>query len=585
LTARETTSESSREPKAGEPAFRAFRLLSFSLLGVALLWGLYRVFELSWVADDAFISFRYASNLAFGHGLVFNVGERVEGYTNFLWTLLVALGLKLHLDPVHLTQVLGALAYAATTILLAHLSRRMAELPGPRYRLFVPAAALAFAVQFDAQVWATGGLETMTVTALVVAGFALFVSAKRPHAHVLAGMLFVAAALARPDALLFYLAALGYLAVEGRSPRRNLLWLALPLMVVFVPYWLWRWVHFGYFFPNSYYAKSGGVPYYGQGLAYLGLYVKSYYVFWLVPVAAIHLIWLRRARLYRHPVDLTDRVIGASLLFLVVYSAYVVRVGGDFMFARFLIPVTPFAFLLLECWLWRWTKSGPMRIAVALLLVGAVLARRDLYADPRAFLFGVAQEWSWYPDIWRQDREEFGRTLHRCLEGTDARLAFAGTYAAAAYYADLPYAFEYETGLTDTAIAHRPISARGRPGHEKRATLEDLVARNIQILLYLPRTNPSSLDPLATVQFGYRSAILVMYDRALMQHLEQFDDVSFVNIPDYLDLHTPEITALPDSTFLELDRFFRAFYFDHNPDSMRVAPFDARLATIAGGKP
>lgn len=44
------------------------------------------------IVDDAFISCRYARNLAEGHGLVYNVGERVEGYTNFLWTVLVALG-------------------------------------------------------------------------------------------------------------------------------------------------------------------------------------------------------------------------------------------------------------------------------------------------------------------------------------------------------------------------------------------------------------------------------------------------------------------------------------------------------------
>ena len=42
------------------------------------------------VQDDAYISFRYARNLADGLGLVWNAGERVEGYTNFLWTLMLA---------------------------------------------------------------------------------------------------------------------------------------------------------------------------------------------------------------------------------------------------------------------------------------------------------------------------------------------------------------------------------------------------------------------------------------------------------------------------------------------------------------
>src|SRR5207247_899918 len=43
-----------------------------------------------WLVDDAFISFRYAQHLVDGYGLVFNPGERVEGYTNFLWTMIMA---------------------------------------------------------------------------------------------------------------------------------------------------------------------------------------------------------------------------------------------------------------------------------------------------------------------------------------------------------------------------------------------------------------------------------------------------------------------------------------------------------------
>ena len=75
------------------------RVLFFLVLAVtAVVWA----GSLSWVGDDAFISFRYARNLAEGNGLVFNVGERVEGYTNFLWTLLMAAAIRLGLDP---TQV------------------------------------------------------------------------------------------------------------------------------------------------------------------------------------------------------------------------------------------------------------------------------------------------------------------------------------------------------------------------------------------------------------------------------------------------------------------------------------------------
>jgi hypothetical protein len=53
------------------------------------------------VQDDAFISFRYAYNFAHGKGLVWNDGYRVEGYTNFLWTVLMSIPLYFGREPVN----------------------------------------------------------------------------------------------------------------------------------------------------------------------------------------------------------------------------------------------------------------------------------------------------------------------------------------------------------------------------------------------------------------------------------------------------------------------------------------------------
>ena len=66
------------------------------------LWG--------YLIDDVFISVRYARNLVDGHGLVYNVGERVEGYTNLLWTLLLAGALRLGVPPEVSAPVLGIAA-------------------------------------------------------------------------------------------------------------------------------------------------------------------------------------------------------------------------------------------------------------------------------------------------------------------------------------------------------------------------------------------------------------------------------------------------------------------------------------------
>ena len=60
------------------------------LISAIALGGIARALTLAWICDDAFISLRYAANLVAGDGLVYNVGEYVEGYTNLLWTLLIA---------------------------------------------------------------------------------------------------------------------------------------------------------------------------------------------------------------------------------------------------------------------------------------------------------------------------------------------------------------------------------------------------------------------------------------------------------------------------------------------------------------
>ena len=58
---------------------------------IVALFGTWEAWNLRFVQDDAYISFRYAENLALGRGLVWNEGERVEGYTNFLWTVILAI--------------------------------------------------------------------------------------------------------------------------------------------------------------------------------------------------------------------------------------------------------------------------------------------------------------------------------------------------------------------------------------------------------------------------------------------------------------------------------------------------------------
>jgi len=69
------------------------------VLGLLAIYAVWRVIHLAWTCDDAFISYRYAKHLVEGQGLVFNPGERVEGITNPLFTLLLAGMMAAGLEP------------------------------------------------------------------------------------------------------------------------------------------------------------------------------------------------------------------------------------------------------------------------------------------------------------------------------------------------------------------------------------------------------------------------------------------------------------------------------------------------------
>jgi len=114
------------------------------------------------VQDDAFISFRYARNLVRGNGLTWNPGERVEGYTNFLWTLLLAVPFALGLDPVAFSEALGLVCFAGTLLSTFLLARRLL---GSDERALLP--LLLLGTNYTFLCYATGGLETQMQAFLV----------------------------------------------------------------------------------------------------------------------------------------------------------------------------------------------------------------------------------------------------------------------------------------------------------------------------------------------------------------------------------------------------------------------------------
>ncbi len=540
--------------------------IALATLALLIVLGVARAIQLAWTSDDAFISFRYAENLVSGHGLVYNAGERVEGYSNLLWTLLLAGAMRLGVPVIPAGQVLGVLAYLALALCLAQRSwARQRSLGRP----FLPLAAALVGVSSDFHDWATGGLETMLFTLLAVQGLLL---TRKPagslRAPLVAGVLLALLVLTRPDGLLLAAAgALSFLLPASPAPLRarvaRALCVAIPVAATVAALVAFKLTYYGELLPTAFYSKSVLRPYYSQGLVYLGLYlVKN----WFLPVAGVGLLVLRRYARRQAEAPVAPDVARDGLFFVAaaaLFAAYLVHVGGDFMFARRLIPVVPLLLVALEDQL-ALLDDARLRNSLAAACVVGALAALPLYSDERARIQGIADERRYYQPWVVDARRHQAQVVGSALRGSAGRVMFEGGMCSFGYYSRLPYLVEM-TGLTQYSLARLPLTARGRVGHEKQPTHAWLTENGIHLVVsksYPPIPRPLGPPPFDQVYFGDAArARIHLYSDEVMDRLRRVPGVSFVPIERVIESARREIERAPAEEAERIYRRLERYYF------------------------
>ncbi|MDD9938878.1 MAG: hypothetical protein OXT09_35140, partial [Myxococcales bacterium] len=215
------------------------------------------------IVDDAYISFRYARNLSEGLGLVYNPGERVEGYTNFLWVVVAAAGFVAGLAPPLLIPPVGALSALALLLFVHRSARALAPDAGAEAP---PWAALILAASAGIAFYSVTGLETVFYTLLTTIAL---VSAARQRAVGFA----TATALAfmtRPEVGLLGVMGLGWLLLgpgrERATARRDAIRAAAIMALLLAPYLAFKLWYFGELLPNTIHAKRPSLAF---GLRYV----------------------------------------------------------------------------------------------------------------------------------------------------------------------------------------------------------------------------------------------------------------------------------------------------------------------------
>ena len=409
--------------------------------------------------DDAFISLTYARNLIEGHGLSWNPGERIEGYSNFSFVMLVA-GLRaLGLDLVVASRLIGVFFGVATVVASASLyaeARRASRtyLESSRERPLAALHLVLVATSLPLVAWSFGGLETTLFAFLVtmgVRGALTLLDTETTTSPLTTGIWFGLATLTRPDGGVFWMAVLLFLAAKTPRPAwpRVVAPVAAGTLLVLVPYLAWKLWYFGELVPNTYFAKSYGIPQsfkLSAGIDYFWSFVGTPPA---LPLFAAAALALRRLSAPRGP------AMSLAVTCCAIFIAYQILVGGDFMeHFRFFAPLIPLLALILVGVARELAAGGRERLAVALgltLLALTALPLITVEPHPGSTSDIVAQVAGPY------------------LEEKWPAGALIGINASGALpYLQTRHRYIDMLGLNDTHIARRRIdSPQGQVGHLK----------------------------------------------------------------------------------------------------------------------
>lgn len=437
---------------------------------VALL--LLSVWQNFWIMDDAFVYFRYVDNLLWlGRGLVFNAGEFIEGYTSPLWLLVLIPWRATGLDFWTISLALGLICASGFAWAAIRLCSQLQ--PAPAFRINIPLAVAA--THYGVTSHFTSGLETPLVQLWSVL-FALWCLRPASPALQVAGGV---APLVRPElALLTFLGGINAF-LRARHSLRPLVLSALAANGAWLSF---RIYYYAELLPNTFFLKSGTD--WSQGLNYLlNELHRQWWALALVPA------WFlsrpdgdqRQAR--------TLMVVAAGL-----WTVWVVRIGGDMLYHRFLAG--PFVLLLCALGSLSWTPrrpalAGPVPAAAAMILLA--LAASFSYPpqlDGHPWTVPEQHQWNHIEDpAWHRRHHQLSPGPQRPSEDAALRRSYRQTTAHPTGAMKHPWCrrafFEPEMyivhslGLTSNVLARLDVPL-ARPGHKRLGRHVDDLLRIVQ---------------------------------------------------------------------------------------------------------
>ncbi len=419
-----------------------------------------------WLSDDYYFSLKAARLLVDGYGLQHNAAERVQGFSNPLWTLLLAGNFLLSDQHYVTTLVLSFLVTLGVALILATKVARTTG--GALLGLVILASSKAFVD------YSSSGLENPLGHLLFISFLATWYATPFPRDR--SGRLSLLAALlicTRLDLSLLVLPHLLLLLLrpaQDRSGRLRLMAGMLPLAA-----WLcFALLYYGSPFPNTAWAKLTSeegirLPLMVRGWTYLADSLVWDRLTLPVIAAAILAAFIIKPRSRS----------AATVAGVLLYMVYIVWIGGDFMAGRFMtLPLVGAVAILVRVTYWRrplitltaillavgvslGSDRSPLRFehditGLENLVTGYNVADERLYYYPRT---GVLSRWKY--GILLKDLDpmaDLKEPVRQSEDGVAAYVVNPGTHMVNRY------------GLTDPLLVRLPTRdfAKARAGHYRR---------------------------------------------------------------------------------------------------------------------
>jgi hypothetical protein len=410
--------------------------------------------------DDVGISWRYAQHLADGHGLTWNIdGPPVEGYSNFLWVLMIAVPGAFGMDIELASKILGVLCASASIILFALVLRRL--FPESRF-WWAPLWVVALLPEWT--LWSVSGLELALFGFFpLLALYGLMNSGRRRTvlAVAMAGLV-----LTRPEGFAVAIVMIMAIVALDRGSEWKVRWenIRVPAitlvatLVLLVAFRLW---YFGYPLPNTVYAKfSPTLPaarQVGDWLLVLAPFVTA----WVFVTG-----WGDRRRLIRGLAlqDARRKMLAVAIITAVAHTFMTMPVVPVMNFLhRYHVSLLPF-----------WLLAFP-------LALDAMARRRVAVAIFASAVFMLWSARGWPAVLERVEIEAYLKNVQRCVVSALRELPGTPTIAIIdagriPYWTDLPTIDVW--GLCDVDIAHEaspPVSVMKRAPAVYITTVDSLI--------------------------------------------------------------------------------------------------------------